>query len=158
MKIRIAFYKGKGDFINAIVRWWTGSEYSHAELVLEDGVTWIGISPFVKSRISRKIRLSYTPADWDFITIDITQEQFELIMQFFEDTRGQGYDWLGMLLSQFIPYKIKHRKRWYCSQWIAHALRTACVIDWKIARLYERKDLSPRVLYDILRELKIEKI
>ena len=156
MKIKIAFYKGKGNFVNAIVRWWTGSAYSHAELVLEDNITWIGISPFLKSKISKKIRLSIIPAEWEFVSVDISEEQHELIMQFFKDTEGQGYDWVGMLMSQFLSYKIKHRKRWYCSQWIAHALSTACVIDWKTARLYERKDLSPQVLYNLIQDLKNE--
>lgn len=154
MKIKVAFYKGKGDFVNTIVRWWTNSVYSHAELVLADDVTWIGISPFVKSKIDKKIKLQVNPNDWEFITLEITEQQYEVIMQFFVDTEGHGYDWVGMLLSQFLPCKIKHRKRWYCSEWIAYALRIACVFDWRTLRLYERKDLSPQVLYNLLEELK----
>ena len=154
MKIKVAFYKGKGDFVNAIVRWWTNSVYSHAELVLADNVTWIGISPFVKSKIDKKIKLQANPNDWEFITLEITEQQYDVIMQFFADTEGHGYDWVGMLLSQFLPCKIKHRKRWYCSEWIAYALRIACIFDWRTLRLYERKDLSPQVLYNLLEELK----
>ena len=153
MKIKVAFYKGKGDFVNTIVRWWTNSVYSHAELVLPDDVTWIGISPFVKSKIDKKIKLQIEPADWDFVTIEVTEQQYEIIMQFFSDTKGAGYDWVGMLLSQFLPCKIKHRRRWYFSEWITYALRIACVIDWRTLRLYDRKDLSPQVLYNLLRDL-----
>ena len=153
MKIKVAFYKGKVDFVNTIVRWWTNSVYSHAELVLPDDVTWIGISPFVKSKIDKKIKLQIEPADWDFVTIEVTEQQYEIIMQFFSDTKGAGYDWVGMLLSQFLPCKIKHRRRWYCSEWITYALRIACVIDWRTLRLYDRKDLSPQVLYNLLRDL-----
>ena len=57
MKIKIAFYKGKGDILNGIVRWWTKSVYSHAELVLPDGVSWIGISPFLKSKVASRKKL-----------------------------------------------------------------------------------------------------
>ena len=153
MKIKVAFYKGKGDFVNTIVRWWKNSVYSHADLVLPDDVTWIGISPFVKSKIDKKIKLQIEPADWDFVTIEVTEQQYEIIMQFFSDTKGAGYDWVGMLLSQFLPCKIKHRRRWYCSEWITYALRIACVIDWRTLRLYDRKDLSPQVLYNLLRDL-----
>ena len=71
-------------------------------------------------------------------------------MEFYEYTKGQGYDWIGMLLSQFLPCKIKHKKRWYCSEWIAYALRIACVIDWKTIKIYYRKDLSPAVLHEII--------
>ena len=51
MEIKVAFYKGTGDLFNKIVRWWTKSPYSHAELILPDGVTWIRIGPFSLSLI-----------------------------------------------------------------------------------------------------------
>lgn len=153
MKIKIAFYKGKGTWANAVVRWWTKSVYSHAELVLPDNVTWIGISPFLKSVVTKRLVLEYNCDKWDLVEIDISADQYELIMQFFEDTKGQGYDWIGMLLSQFLPCKIKHRERWYCSEWIAYALRIACVFNWRTIRLYDRSDLSPAILHDLIKNM-----
>ena len=156
MKIYVALYKGKGTWVNSIVRWWTESVYSHAELILPDGVTWMGISPFIKSVVTKRIILEYNPDKWDLVSIDVSQEQLDMVMQFFEDTKGQGYYWVGMLLSQFLPCKIKHRKRWYCSEWIAYALRIACILDWRILRLYDRKDLSPAVLHSLMMAIKNE--
>jgi len=156
VKIKVAFYKGKGNYLNGIVRWWTKSVYSHAELVLPDGITWMGISPFLKSKVDSRKKLIINYTDWDFITLDITQEQVDIIMEFFEDTKGHRYDWVGMLLSQFLPCKIKHKKRWYCSEWIAYALRIACVFDWRIIKIYDRKDLSPAILYDLVKDIKDE--
>lgn len=150
MKIQVAFYKGEGNFFNKVVRWWTESIYSHAEIILPDGYTWIGISPFLKSKVDERKKIMFDHGEWDFIDMDITENQYKIIMEFFEDTKGQGYDWLGMLLSQFLPCKIKHKKRWYCSEWISYALRIACIIDWRKIRIYERKDLSPEVLYRLL--------
>lgn len=155
MEIKIAFYKGDGDILNKIVRWWTNSKYSHAELVLPDDVTWIGISPFIKSKVESRKKLIVDNLDWDFVKIKITEEQYQTIIDFFNETRGRGYDWIGMSLSQFLPFRIKHHNRWYCSEWIAYALRIACVIDWKIIKIYDRKDLSPGVLYSIVSEIKI---
>ena len=43
-KIRIAFYKGPVNWRTRIVMWWTGSEYTHAELVLPSGDS-LGICP-----------------------------------------------------------------------------------------------------------------
>ena len=156
MYIKVAFYKGKGNFLNSIVRWWTGSIYSHAELVLPDGITWLGISPFLKSKVDARKKLLLNPGEWDFINIQITEEQLEIILEFLEDTKGCGYDWIGMLLSQFLPCKIKHKKRWYCSEWIAYALRIACVLDWRTIRIYDRKDLSPAVLYELVTSINNE--
>lgn len=156
MKIQIAFFRGKGNCVNSVVRWWTNSIYSHAEIILPDGYTWIGISPFLKSKVDEKKKIFFELQEWDFIDIEITEEQYNIIMEFYEDTKGQGYDWIGMLLSQFLPCKIKHKKRWYCSEWISYALRIACIIDWRKIRIYERKDLSPAVLHQLLTDSKNE--
>jgi hypothetical protein len=156
VKIQIAFYKGEGDALNKIVRWWTKSIYSHAELVLPDGITYLGISPFLKSKVASRKKLLIDYSEWDVVDLQIAQEQLDIIMEFFEDTKGQGYDWVGMLLSQFLPCKIKHRERWYCSEWIAYALRIACVFDWRIIKIYDRKDLSPAVLYNLVMDIKKE--
>jgi len=154
VKIKVAFYKGKGNCLNGIVRWWTKSDYSHAEIMLPDGITWIGISPFLKSKVASRKKLIIDYSEWDFVDIPVNQEQLDIIMEFFEDTEGHGYDWAGMLLSQFLPCKIKHKKRWYCSEWIAYALRIACVIDWRIIKIYDRKDLSPAILYNLVVDIK----
>lgn len=152
MKIQVAFYKGKGNLINTIVRWWTNSIYSHAEMVLDDDITWIGISPFVKSKIKKRIETDIDYAEWDFYTINVTEEQYKVILEFFEETKGESYDWVGMLCSQFLPFRIKTKNRWYCSEWIAYALRIACVFDWKIIKIYDRKDLSPAVLHKLIEQ------
>jgi len=122
--------------------------------MLPDGITWIGISPFLKSKVASRKKLIIDYSEWDFVDIPVNQEQLDIIMEFFEDTEGHGYDWAGMLLSQFLPCKIKHKKRWYCSEWIAYALRIACVIDWRIIKIYDRKDLSPAILYNLVVDIK----
>jgi len=150
VEIKIAFFKGQGNVFNSIVRWWTSSTYSHAELILPDGVTWLGISPFLKSQVSSREKMLVIGENWDFVSLKITQEQLDIITEFFKETEGHGYDWIGMLLSQFLPCKIKHRRRWYCSEWIAYALRIACIIDWRTIKIYDRKDLSPTALFDLV--------
>jgi len=154
VKITIAFYKGKGDILNKIVRWWTKSKYSHAELILDDCETWISISPKFLSKIKASKKFFANPAQWDFVPLNVDSEQYQTILDFYDETKGSGYDWIGMLLSQFLPFRIKTENRWYCSEWIAYALRIACVVDWKIIKIYERKDLSPGVLYQIVHKVK----
>ncbi len=150
MKIRIAFYKGKGDVFNKIVRKWTQSEYSHAELILADGRTWISITPFIKSKIYSKKDPEYKEKDWDFVELPITRQQHSIIEQFYSLTEGCKYDWVGMLLSQFMPFKIKSQGKWYCSEWIAYALRISGVISWEQIQIYDQTDLSPVVLYNLV--------
>ena len=153
MKIKIAFFRGAGGFINKVVRAWTKSDYSHAELVMPDGLTWIGISPFKTSKLQARYNLDYNPSEWDFITIKITEKQLDIINEFFDTTKGSQYDWIGMILSQLLPYHIKRKNKWYCSEWIAYALRISCVIDWRAIKIYDRCDLSPAMLYNLLNEI-----
>ena len=158
MIIKVAFYKGRGEWTNKVVRWWTKSNYSHAELIMPDGQTWIGISPFKGSILCSKEKKHYSNLEWDTIDLEITEEQLHVINEFYESTKGSSYDWVGMLLSQCQPYHIKQKERWYCSEWIAYALRISCVIDWRLIKIYDRADLSPVVLHQIIMASKNEKI
>ena len=158
MIIKVAFYKAEGDWTNKIVRWWTKSKYSHAELILPDGLTWIGISPFKGSILCSKEKKYFSNLDWDIIELEITEEQLSVINEFYESTKGSSYDWAGMLLSQCLPFHVKQKQKWYCSEWIAYALRISCVIDWRLIKIYDRADLSPAVLYKIIMASKDEKV
>ena len=150
MKIKVAFYRGKGGWVNKIIRWWTKSPYSHAELVMPDDETWIGISPFKTSKLAARTKPIIDDIEWDYIEIEINENQKTLIEEFFQETEGCRYDWVGMLLSQIMPYHIKCRGKWYCSEWIAYALRISNVVDWRLMKIYDRADLSPAVLYEII--------
>lgn len=152
MRIRIAFYKGDGSWWNGVVKWWTKSQYSHAELVMPDEITWISISPFLTSRVESREKKEYDENSWDFIDFFISEKEYHEIEDFYEETKGSKYDWAGMLLSQILPvkYRIKNVNKWYCSEWIAHALRAADVIHWKKFKIYSHCDLSPGTLYKIV--------
>ena len=75
----------------------------------------------------------------------ISQEQFKLLLCFFEMTHGMKYDWCGLILSHLTSFYIKHERKWYCSQWIACALTYA-----GIHPLFYNK-INPGKLYDILK-------
>ena len=51
--VRLAFYKGEGDWVDKLVRWWTKSQYSHVEVV---GNMWVSSSPR-DGGVNAKIRL-----------------------------------------------------------------------------------------------------
>ena len=146
MELCVAFYKGEGRWHNKVVRSTTQSIYSHAELIMPDGKS-ISIQPF-DNRGVRKIRFDQeeTREDYDIICVPVTAEQVDTIERFFRDTKGDGYDWPGMILSKFTPFFIKRTGRWYCSEWIAYALRLAGAVD----SLYHYNDLTPQRLYEIL--------
>lgn len=161
MEIKVAFYKGRGSWKNKIIRWWTKSPYSHAELVLPNGITWVSISPFLTAKVSaRSIYEVDNIEDWDFLSFELSwrepvrEYQIKQLYGFIEETNGAKYDWTGMILSQMFPYLIKHRDRWYCSEWIAHALVKARLVKWDRLQIYRTPNLSPGKLYEILKDYK----
>jgi hypothetical protein len=161
VEIKVAFYRGKGNWKNKIIRWWTKSPYSHAELILPDGITWVSISPFLTSTVSARSAYQVKNLDdWDFLTFDLSWRepvrnyQVEQLHNFIGETNGAKYDWVGMILSQMFPYLIKHRDKWYCSEWIAHALVKARVVKWEKLQIYRTPNLSPGKLYELLKNYK----
>ena len=109
--------------------------------------TCISITPFGQAGIRRK-KFEEPEEDYDIVCVPVSDEQLETVEKFFEDTRGDGYDWPGMILSKFTPFFIKRVGRWYCSEWIAYALRLAGAVD----NLYHYPDLTPQRLYEVLQK------
>ena len=87
---------------------------------------------------------------WDMIEVEISEDQADKLQDFFLCTEGDQYDWLGMVLSQFTPFLVKRIGRWYCSEWIAYALRIISAIDG----VYIHADLSPQRLFELLKRKK----
>lgn|GEM_PF-915317 len=155
--IRVAFFKGnKKSVMHRFIRWYTGSPYSHAELVLIDGTTWVSISPFYSSKLEAQVHPIINKEEWDFIDLNLSwrtpvrQYQLSQLNKFIDMTLGSKYDWAGMILSHLSPYVIKHKKKWYCSEWIAHALVYSRVVMWDDMNLHHTPDLSPGKLHAIL--------
>lgn len=150
--VKIAFFRSNRGIRNKTIKWWTGSDIVHAEIILPDN-SMIGISPEDSSRVRRKkVNKEFEENEnWSFISIDLLPEQFKLLLCFFEMTHGMKYDWSGMLLSHLTPFYVKHDRKWYCSQWIACALTYA-----RVHPLFYNK-INPGKLHDILRVRVCEK-
>jgi len=143
--IRVTFCRRRTGWRNWIVRKWTGSDIIHAEVILPDG-SFIGISPDDTGRVRRTNNPEvYEGEVWEDIEMKISQQQFKLLLCFFEMTHGMKYDWTGLILSHLTSFYIKHDRKWYCSQWIACALTYA-----GIHPLFYNK-INPGKLYDILK-------
>jgi hypothetical protein len=156
-EVKVAFFKSGTGWLHKVIRWWTKSPYSHAELVMPDGKTWVGISPFLTSRVAPRIKYKLdNPQNWDFLTFKLSDRkpvrayQLDQLYKFIDMTQGCKYDWTGMIMSQLCPFLIKRRDKWYCSEWIAHALVNSRIVMWDDLSLYDTPDLSPGKLHLLL--------
>tara|TARA_A100001015_G_scaffold309013_2_gene407671 strand:+ start:619 stop:1125 length:507 start_codon:yes stop_codon:yes gene_type:complete len=160
MKIKIAFFKGdKKTWLHRFIRWYTRSPYSHAELIMPDGEQWVGISPFLTSRVGireKRISLENQEQNWDYLTFSLNwrppvrEYQINQLNKFIQKTLGSRYDWIGLIVSNLTPFLVKKRDRWYCSEWIAHALVNARIVMWDDMDLYDTPEMSPGKLYELL--------
>jgi hypothetical protein len=149
--ITVAFYKGEGLRRDRIVRWWTGSPYSHVELIMPNG-TMTGITPPDYPVIRTKSITGIQKTDWDFIDISVTEQQLISLRRFIDSTKGQGYDWVGMIVSHLTPFKVRIPNKWYCSEWVAYALSVSKVLTWKQMKLYDIPRMPPGRLYNLLKK------
>lgn len=147
MELGVAFYRGPGGFVNWLIRRWTRSVYSHVELVLPDAEGHLGIRPWEDGVVKEHKRIDADDDHWDIVTFTVELPQLLTIQQFYERTRGQGYDWLAVILNHTSPLQIKQIGKWYCSEWVAHALVLAGV-----ARLGAQEYLNPGCLHRALLE------
>ena len=151
--ITVAFYKGEGLRRDKIVRWWTNSPYSHVELIMPNG-EMAGIRPPEEPLVRKKTIHGIKESEWDFVELSVTEKQLRRLRGFIESTRGQGYDWLGMIASHLTPFKVKLPNRWYCSEWVAYALSVSKILPWKNIKLYDIPRMPPGRLYQILKRLR----
>ena len=114
--VRLAMYKGKGTIANAFIRKWTGSQYSHCELVI-DG-KWYSSSVMDGGVRCKLIELH--PENWDFV--ELPWADSDAIVEYFKQTDYQKYGWMTLIRSQLFNRALKDNDTQFCSEWCASAL------------------------------------
>ncbi len=115
--LRIAFkkiYTTSGIIEKAIGKI-TKSKYCHTELVIND--TWV--SSNAEEGVTIKEDFHYYENEWDFYdfpVIEVTERDYIIIMEFIRKQDDKKYDFLGIILSQLIPFSLHDRKKYFCSE------------------------------------------
>lgn len=113
--VQLAMYKAKGDFFNGLIRWWTGSLYSHCELVIH-GVCF---SSSVRDGGVRGKCMALPAGSWDVIPIPWADA--DSVTQWFADHERDRYGWLDLLTGQLLGMRRDYRGV-FCSEACAKAL------------------------------------
>lgn len=130
--IYLAFYKGHhtGDgfirnvlyrLIDWTVRITTHGIYSHCEIAIQndDSSNFTCYSSSQRDGGVRVKTMPLSPEKWDLIEIRQVN-LFPQIINFFNRTKDEKYDYLGAL---GVVLRIGNsEKRWFCSEWCAHVL------------------------------------
>lgn len=116
MTVQLALYKGKGQIGNAAIRWWTGSIYSHCELVV-DGVCY---SSSVMDKGVRRKRIDLTDGKWELV--DLPWADAKKVLAYFKLTDHHTYGWPSLVSSQLFNRNRGAADSQFCSEWCANAL------------------------------------
>jgi hypothetical protein len=121
--VRLALYKGKGKIGNAAIRLWTGSQYSHCELVVGE---WCYSSSAMDGGVRRKAvgaganQISLNEANWDLI--DLPWADARRVAKYFRATDHHRYGWAALLTAQVFNRNVAPSGVAFCSAWCADAL------------------------------------
>lgn len=121
----LAFYKGKGNWIDWCIRFATRSEYSHVEIIYghpernRDEPQYCYSSSARDGGVRFK-NIHLSEENWDIIQLygldhfnsRNSHEEYEK----FASELGKKYDFKGILLSQFFNLGRHNKKRWFCSE------------------------------------------
>lgn len=114
--VKLAVYKGRGKIGNAFIRWWTGSQYSHCELVVGE---WCYSSSMMDKGVRRK-KINLEEGKWDLVDLPWVDEQS--VLSYFKETDSFQYGWWGLIISQFLNLNRKTNRAQFCSEWCANAI------------------------------------
>lgn len=136
MTVQLALRKHDTRITARAIQWWTGSIYSHCELVV-DG--WCYSSSVMDKGVRRK-HIYLDPAKWDVIRLPWKNSQ--QVLDYFHATDLQRYSWGGLIFSQLFNRNREATGAQFCSQWCAAALG-----------LPNPSTYSPRTLGDLCEHL-----
>lgn len=143
--MKVAFQKNDRSFFAGLIRWWTGSPYSHCELLFDDGRMF---SSHIKDHGTRYMNPGVLRAnEWDVVLIPATLEQEIAVHVFCDNELNCGYDWWGILCSQVLRLQRSHPRKWFCSEVCAAALQRMGMLP-----MAKPCTFSPGKLYKRLRE------
>lgn len=122
--MEIYFYKGKGNWIDKIIKLLTFSDYSHVECKVGD---WF-YSSSKRDNGVRKKKFSVVRKNWDVITLNLSQEVIDKAVEFAESNLGKKYDYFGAINSVFWFPINGDKDSWFCSEFCTKMLQSAGVL------------------------------
>lgn len=115
----LAFYKGKGNFIDKVIRFFTRSKFSHCEIAIrDDGDFFYCFSSSPRDGGVREKHMQLKGENWELLPFDLDQEK---VQAFYNKTKGLKYDFWGAVRI-ILPFVKQKRSRYFCSEWIANEL------------------------------------
>jgi hypothetical protein len=129
--MKLAFYVGKGNLIDRIIRWRTKSKYSHVELIFNC------IPGGDRSEVYNNLWFSSSPRDggvrmktinpkkksWEFVKIPSTIEEESECFEKALEIEKRKYDFIGAILGAGLKIRVENPRRFFCCEAAVYALK-----------------------------------
>lgn len=99
----------------ALTRWRLCSPYSHSAIAIDRRI-------YHANARHGLFESGYSPARWDLYPVP--QGDTQRVLALFEQHRGDGYNWRGVL-AFIVPWVGTSKRKFYCFEWCALALDPA---------------------------------
>jgi len=119
------------------------ARYSHAELEFENGFSF---SSSEQDGWIRYKMIEFTKQNWDYINIEVSEEQYDAVKLFCDRQVWNKYNWYWIVFAMALNINIKRKGDWFCSEIVTRALQEAHILctesslfvdPWKLALLLE---------------------
>lgn len=113
--VYLAMYKANGNWVDKVIRLFTGKPYSHCELAINIPGTR-NYKCYTSSPRDGGVRVKTMPLDrdkWDLIRLLTLSE--EVVIQHFIKDKGKKYDFLGAV--GVVIGTPENPKYYFCSEW-----------------------------------------
>lgn len=150
MKVMIAFKRTQRPdqkwyykAMSKCVQLWTKSPYFHVGIVIDGH--WITSDTDVGVIVEQ-----FKPDDtYDYFLLDLGENACAsraTMEKYVNDQKSSGYDWVGILFSEFLNLRWESRSKWYCSELVVKILQILGQYD----AITSSTLISPADLYKIL--------
>ena len=152
-KLYISFHKPK-SVVGLLISAWTLGSYSHCEFIYNNEVYLANPGGVRKQPFEMK-------KNFDIYELDKSIEAQD-ILEFFEEVEGAGYDYQGILGSQFLWFlNAQNDDKFFCSEFclnaIDYALQFSLTWHYKDLRYKGYHKFNPVRLYKYLKEMELIK-
>lgn len=135
-QLALAFFRGRGGWIDKAIKWRTGGEFSHVELFMRgNGVPdkeGISFSASPDDGMTRFRQIDYIGEEaklWEVVNLPTipslgqAERMVSAVYRFCCSQVGKSYDWLGIMqLAAYGKLKTDDANKWYCSEICAYAV------------------------------------
>lgn len=122
--LKIAFKKLNPEtgFIGKTISKLTKSKYYHVEIIIDN--LWVSADTPLGVTMQRLEPLRHE--HWDYVDLGIkrlSQENYDVIMNFIKYQEGKKYDYFGVIFSHLFPFTLHNKNKLFCSEIVAMILQ-----------------------------------